>query len=149
MLVLIPKVDVPEDIRQLRPISLCNVIFKIITKIIALHLKSYMDFLVNHTQASFVGGRSSTDNIIIAQEVLHFMERKKGNKGQMTIKVDLEKAYDRVNWVFLEDTLRQIGLSHHFISVIMKCVTSANMRIMWNGSLSNPFKMERVMEIVP
>lgn len=142
ILVLIPKVDSPENVKQLRPISLYNVIFKIIMKIIASRLKHYMDFLVNYTQKSFVGGRSSTDNIIIAQEVLHFMERKKGTKGHMAIKVDLEKAYDRVNWVFLEDTLYQIGLSHHFVSVIMHCVTTANMRIMWNGSLSDSFKME-------
>lgn len=82
VLVLIPKVKALESIRKLRPISLCNIIFKIITKIIALRLKNYMDFMVSHSQSS------------VAQEVLHFMERKKGNKGQMAIKVDLEKTYD-------------------------------------------------------
>lgn len=86
---------------------------------------------------------NSYDNVIVAQEVIHYMERKKGKKGVMAIKVDLEKAYDRIQWDFIGETLATIGFEEHFIRIIIKCLTTARMKIMWNGSLSEDFNMER------
>lgn len=57
--------------------------------------------------------------------------------------VDLEKAYDRLRWDFIEDTLGGVGFDEHFIHIIMKCISLAKMKIMWNGSLSEEFNMER------
>ena len=96
-IVLILKVDHPESLSQFRPISLCNVRYKIITKVVANRLKIIMPKLIGPMQSSFVLGRHITDNIIIAQEALHSMRNKKGKVGWMAIKVDLEKAYDRLN----------------------------------------------------
>lgn len=92
--VLIPKVDNSDSIRQFRPIALCNVIYKTITKVIANRLKPLLNNIVSPTQCSFIPGRHSYDNVIIAQEVIHSMANKKGKKGFMAIEVDLEKAYD-------------------------------------------------------
>lgn len=102
---LIPKVARPTTIKDYRSISLPNVSYKIITKLIVNKLKSIMSRLISGTQASFVEGRSISDNIIIAQEVIHSMRHKTDKVGWMMIKVYLKKAYDTPNWDFIEDTL--------------------------------------------
>ncbi|CAL1411020.1 unnamed protein product [Linum trigynum] len=105
VLVLIPKKESTEMIAQFRPIGLCNVIYKSLAKCLANRIKPMMQQLVHKTQTSFVPGRHITDNIIILQEVLHSMRQKKGKCGHMVIKVDLAKAYDRLSWTFLRETL--------------------------------------------
>ncbi|KAL4289808.1 hypothetical protein GQ457_14G017730 [Hibiscus cannabinus] len=109
LLVLIPKVEKPDSITQFRPIGLCNVLYKFITKILVNRLKPFLPNWVSDTQVSFVPGRHITDNIIIAQEVMHSMSIKKGRNSWMAIKVDLEKAYDRLEWDYIEETLYAIG----------------------------------------
>ncbi|KAG7548148.1 Reverse transcriptase domain [Arabidopsis suecica] len=95
----------PEKITQFRPKSLCNVLFKIITKTMVERLKRVMTKLIGPAQSSFIPGRVSMDNIVVVQEAVHSMKRKKGRKGWMLLKLNLEKAYDRIRWDFLEDTL--------------------------------------------
>lgn len=94
LIALVPKVPNPERVNQFRPISLCNVNYKIITKAMTTRIKEVMRSLVGPEQGSFVPERQITDNIIIFQEVMHNFHIKKGNKGMMAIKIDLEKAYD-------------------------------------------------------
>jgi len=81
IVVLIAKVLKPEKITQFRPISLCNVVFKIITKTMVGRLKGVISKLVGPAQSSFIPGRLSTDNIVVVQEAVHSMQRKKGRKG--------------------------------------------------------------------
>ena len=133
MLVLIPKVLKPERIMQFRPISLCNVLFKIITKAMVLRLKKLMPKLIGPAQASFIPGRLSTENIVVVQEAVHSMRKKKGRRGWMLLKLDLEKAYDRIRWDFLEDTLYAAKLPGIWIQWIMQCVTNPRMSLLWNG----------------
>ncbi|XP_019087314.1 PREDICTED: uncharacterized protein LOC109127232 [Camelina sativa] len=110
LLVLIENVERPERIMQFRPISLCNVLFKVITKVMVLRLKKLMNKLIGPAQTSFILGRLGHDNIVVVQEDVHSMRHKKGRKGWMLLKLDLEKAYDRIRWDFLEETLRVAGL---------------------------------------
>lgn len=79
---------------QFRPISLCNVLFKTITKMMVLRMKELMTRLIGPAQSSFIPGRLSSDNIVVVQEMVHSMKRKEGRIGWMLLKLDLEKAYD-------------------------------------------------------
>ncbi|XP_052290912.1 uncharacterized protein LOC112498105 [Citrus sinensis] len=139
LLALIPKTENPSSLKMYRPISLCNVAYKTITKMIANQLHSILPHLVGPHQTSFILGRHITENIVIAQEVMHSMRKKTGATGFMVIKVDLEKAYDRLSWEFISDTLREARIPPDLIQVIMTCITSATMRILWNGEATNEF----------
>ena len=93
---LIPKCLGSETLNQFRPISLCNTVYKIVTKIIVSKLRPILGNVVSPFQAAFVPGRRGIDNVIIAQELIHSIQRKKGRIGQFILKLDLEKAYDRL-----------------------------------------------------
>ncbi|KAL4292809.1 hypothetical protein AHAS_Ahas18G0065200 [Arachis hypogaea] len=95
LVVLIPKVDNPSRMKEFRPISLCNVIYKIITKVVVERLRPFLQDIIGPLQGGFIPGRGAQDNIIVAQEVLHFMKKTKSKKGILAFKIDLEKAYDR------------------------------------------------------
>ncbi|XP_052290822.1 uncharacterized protein LOC127900258 [Citrus sinensis] len=143
LIALIPKIENPSSLKLYRPISLCNVAYKTITKIIANRLQSILPQLIGPHQTSFVSGRHITENIVIAQEVIHSMRKKTGAKGFMVIKVDLEKAYDRLSWEFINDTLCEARLPLDLIQVIMACITLVQMRVLWNGEVTNEFLPSR------
>ncbi|XP_061365237.1 uncharacterized protein LOC133308608 [Gastrolobium bilobum] len=102
-------------------------------------IRSTMDKVVMPNQCSFIKGRQGTNNVIIAQEIIHSMRSKKGAKGWMMIKVDLEKAYDRISWDFLRDTLQDVGPPPNLINLVMWCVSSCSMNVLWNGSTTQEF----------
>ena len=95
---LVPKVPSASSLKDFRPISLCSIVYKLVTKTISNRLKDLMPSLISHHQTSFVHGHSIIDNIIISQEVVHSMRIKKGKGGWMAIKIDLEKTFDRLRW---------------------------------------------------
>lgn len=133
LVTLIPKVNNPELVSQFRPISLCNVAYKVITKTMTNKLKSILPVVIGEHQSSFVPGRQISDNILVYQEVLHSMKLKKGHRGIMIWKIDLEKAYDRLSWDFIRNTLFCLGLNNDWVRNIMACVESPGMSIIWNG----------------
>jgi len=132
-----------EKITQFRPIGLCNVVYKLITKCIVNRLKGVLPDMISPVQSSFVPGRQITDNVIIMQEVLHSMRRKTGAMGLMAIKLDLEKAYDRLRWDFLHSTLLKMQLPDLLIRTIMQCVSTCSLNILWNGEPSGAFTPSR------
>lgn len=143
LLVLIPKISQPVNIKQFRPISLCNVTYKTLTKVIVGRLKTILPYIISPYQASFVPRRCIQDNIIIAQEMIHSMKRMKAKKGFMTIKVDLEKAYYRLSWDFIHKTLKETNIPVDMINVIMECITSSSLNTLWNGRKTEVFHPTR------
>ena len=133
LLVLIPKNDHPQTLKMYRPISLCSVVYKIVTKMIANRLKTILPHLVSPQQTSFVPGRHITENTVIAQEVIYSMRRKTGKRGQMIIKAVLEKAYDIITWSFIHDTLLEATISFDLVQFIMDCITYVKMNVLWEG----------------
>jgi len=133
-IVLIPKIKSPERISDLRPISLCSVIYNIISKVLANRLKLILPMLISPSQSAFVPGRLITDNVLVAYETLHAMHsRRLGRRGYMTLKLDVSKAYDRVEWSFLRGIMSKLGLLECWSDRVMSCVTSTSISIRING----------------
>ena len=115
-----------------KPISLCNIVYKIVTKVIVARLRPYLDKLISPLQAAFVPGRKGIDNAIIAQEVIHSINKKKRKVGYMALKIDLEKVYDKLEWSFIKDMLVKINLLVDLVDIIMSCVLTVFTFIMVN-----------------
>ncbi|KAA3489552.1 reverse transcriptase [Gossypium australe] len=99
-IVLIPKTQNPITLASFRPISLCLVLYKIVTKVIANRLQEVIEECIDRAQSAFIPERLISDNVLIAYEILHtFRKKRTGKKGYMAVKLDMSKAYDRVEWV--------------------------------------------------
>lgn len=140
---LILKAPSAARVDQFRPIALCNVILKIITKILAGRLRPLLDRLIHSSQAAFIPNRAIGDNIIINHEVMHYLNTKKGKHGYLAIKIDLAKAFDRVEWQILATIFQQFGFQDRFIQLIQACITSAHFSVLLNGSPFGYFTAER------
>ncbi|PNX73217.1 ribonuclease H [Trifolium pratense] len=140
---LIPKISQPEYVNQFRPISLCNSIYKVVSKVVVARLKECIPIIVSPFQTGFVPGRNIHENIVVAKEMMHSMERMKGNKGYFAIKVDLSKAYDKINWEFIWRVLMEIKLPDNLIKLIMHMVTSVETNVKWNGARNEYFRPKR------
>lgn len=140
---LIPKSSAPSSFNDFRPVSLCNVIYKINAKIIANRLKSVLVEGVTKNQFGFFPGQQILDVIGTSQECLHSM--KVNNIKGLMLKLDLKKAYDKVNWIFLRLILLQMGFSLQLVNWIMVGVSSANFAVLINEMASGFFKSQRGM----
>jgi hypothetical protein len=140
---LIPKVDKPEFVSQFRPISLCNVSYKVLTKVIVNRLKPLIPLIISPYQTGFIPTRSIHENIVVAQEMIHSMLKMRGRTGYVAVKVDLAKAYDRLRWSFISAVLEEVNLPQGLRRTIMHCITSVKTNVMWHGSRSEYFNPRR------
>ena len=133
-LTLIPKIHSPRKVTYFRPITLSNVLYNIVAKVLANRLKILLPKLISEHQSAFISGRLITDNILIAHETLHHLKSKRASRmGYMALKLDMRKAYDRVEWVFLEKIMLKMGFNVRWVSTIMACIKSVSYSILLNG----------------
>ncbi|XP_071688860.1 uncharacterized protein [Rutidosis leptorrhynchoides] len=138
---LIPKVKNPSFIKDYRPISLIGVMYKIITKILAMRLVKVLDKIIGKEQSYFITGRQILDGPLILNETIEWYKRRK--EKLLILKIDFEKAYDTVNWEFLDYMLRILGFGTVWRSWVRMVLVSARTSILVNGSLTKEFAIRR------
>ena len=141
---LIPKHQKARTMKDYRLIALCNVNYKILAKVLANRLKKLLPRIISHKQSSFVSGRSITDNVLVAFEVIHHMKRKnKGKQGDVAFKIDISKAYDKIEWGFLKGIMLKLGFDNRWVDLMMLCVSTVRYNVLVNGMEVRPIILKR------
>ncbi|KAH9656688.1 reverse transcriptase domain-containing protein [Citrus sinensis] len=141
---LIPKIGKPRKVTDFRPISLCNVSYRIVAKTVANRFKQVLHKIISPSQSGFIPNRLITDNIIVGYECLHKIRHCKSKRnGLIALKLDVSKAYDRLEWNFLEQTLEKLGFSQQWISLIMRCISSVSFSVLINSAVKGLIKPQR------
>nr|GEU36022.1 hypothetical protein [Tanacetum cinerariifolium] len=135
IIALIPKVNSPSRINDYWPISCCNVLFKCITKIISNRIKESLKGLISPNQSAFVSGRRISDNILLTQELMHNYHLDCG-PSRCAFKIDIQKAYDTVDWGFLKEVLLAFGFHVRMVDWIMECVTTTSFSLSINDIIA-------------
>jgi hypothetical protein len=142
--VLIPKKNEPETLKDFRPISLCNVVYKVVSKCLVNRLRPLLGDIICPTQSAFIPGRLITDNALIAFECVHALQKMEDDRGEFcAYKLDLAKAYDRVDWNTLERIMLKLGFRQTWVRWIMACVTTVRYSVKLNGEQLNAFSPTR------
>ena len=125
-------------------VFLTFIIMKIVTKTIANRIKLILPDVVDEEQSAFVTRRLITDNALIAMECFHWLIKKtKGKKGMMALKLDMAKAYDKMEWGFIEKALLATGFPQQFTSTIMNCISTVSYQFLINGQPNRNIIPER------
>lgn len=142
-LTLIPRVSNPKFVTDFCPISLCNVCYKIISKLLANRLLKVIPSLIGKDQASFVKGRTSTDRILVIWEVVHSLSNNFRDPPRMIVKVGIEEAYDTVSWEVILAILAKMGFPTVWIAWVKACLSSASFALLINGMPTRFIKSSR------
>lgn len=131
---LIPKSAHASSPGDFRPISCCNVVYKVISKLLASRLAVALSSIISPMQNAFLGGRAMADNINLVQELLRQYGRKR-TSAKSLLKIDFKKAFDSVQWKFLRDLLLSLGFPSGFVHLVMQCVETSSFSVAINGNL--------------
>ncbi|CAJ2657018.1 unnamed protein product [Trifolium pratense] len=138
---LIPKVDSPQRLNDFRPISLVGCLYKILAKVLANRLRLVIGSVISEAQTAFVKDRQILDGILVANEVVDEAQRSK--KELMLFKVDFEKAYDSVDWGYLDDIMERMSFPVLWRKWIRECVCTATASVLVNSSPTDEFPLRR------
>ncbi|XP_071912299.1 uncharacterized protein [Coffea arabica] len=141
-IVLVPKVPNPQDFSNFWPISLCNFINKVLSRLLSDRVAVFLPKIISPQQSGFVRGRNITENYLLAQEVLAGIG-KKSREGNVALKLDMAKAYDRVSWLHLTRVLRKFGFGERFIDMTWRLVSNVWFSVMVNEAAYGFFKSSR------
>lgn len=138
LITLIPKINHTKRVLEFHPISLCNVIYKIISKTLAMRMKKVLPYVISEYQSVFIPNRMILDNVLAAFETIHCLKRRgKRGRKKLALKLDMAKAYDRVEWAYLEKMMYKIEFPSRFVALVMNCVTSVSYFILMNDRPHN------------
>ncbi|KAK3229895.1 hypothetical protein Dsin_001776 [Dipteronia sinensis] len=142
ILALVPKVPNPSKMKDFRPISCFNTLYKIIAKLIENRIKPCLPDIISPSQSAFVAGRCIGDNILFVQELMRNYH-KNASCPRLALKVDLKKAFDMVDWGFLLETLAASHFPPKVIMWIKACLTTPKFSISFSGELAGFFSEKR------
>ncbi|KAK9073221.1 hypothetical protein SSX86_007545 [Deinandra increscens subsp. villosa] len=134
-----PAVEPCTGYSDYRPIACCNILYKCISKVLSNRIKAGLDSIVSENQSAFIPGRKISDNILLTQEIMLNYHRQIG-PPRCAFKVDIQKAYDTVDWSFLRKILVGFGFHQTMVEWLMVCVTSPSYSICINGDTHGYFK---------
>ncbi|XP_060968432.1 uncharacterized protein LOC133035987 [Cannabis sativa] len=148
VIVVIPKKKNATKIRDFRPISLCSTVYKIVSKVLANRLKDVLNGIISQNQSAFIQNRVIFYNVFIANEIVNAINhRKLGKSGWVALKLDMEKAFDRVEWGFVKAIMQHLHFPDRFINLILNCISSVSFQLLINGSLTNKFSSSRGLRL--
>jgi hypothetical protein len=140
-LTLVPKVNSPQCLGDFRPISLLGCVYKLLAKVLASRLAKVIGNLIANTQTAFLKGRQLVEGVVVVNEVIDMA--KKMGKECLILKVDFEKAYDLVDWGFLDFMLQKFGFGCKWRAWMRACVCAGNMSVLVNGSPTGEINIKR------
>jgi len=136
---LIPKGNEQKSMKDWRPIALCNVLYKLVAKVLANRLKSILHKCILDNQSAFVLGCSILDNAMIAIEVVHHMKISRRSRDKnVALKLDISKAYDRIDWLYLKKVMIKMGFDSRWVRWIMMCVETVDYSVIVNNESAGP-----------
>ena len=138
---LIPKIKGDNRLKDFRPISLVGSLYKIILKLLATRVKQVMSEVINDHQNAFIKGRKILDNILIANEAINFIRKRKGKR--YLFKLDFHKDFDFFLWEYINEVMASMGFGNRWRGWIMQCISIAKMSVLVNGSSTEEFNLER------
>uniref|UniRef100_A0A803Q963 Reverse transcriptase domain-containing protein n=1 Tax=Cannabis sativa TaxID=3483 RepID=A0A803Q963_CANSA len=139
---LIPKSKCPKSVVDFRPISCCNVIYKTATKVLCNRLRGILPDLIAANQGGFTHGRFIAHKVLVCQDLVR-LYRRKNCKPSCMIKINLRKAYDTIEWGFIEEMMKALGFPSKFIALILECICTPKFSLLLNGSMCGFFNTKR------